>query len=213
MNKQGLKFKMKIIFISTIVLFITGCTTVPEKGLRKDEVNLMAKSFNLDRANFNAGSSTSYGAASVGFVFAVPMIKAVASLFPTDYSVYFHDADRLNEMYKDENTSVASVVINSNNLDLIKNELNEYFVKNGFTFNEYNGYRGMFNKKVGERYPGIVVYVFPQSNQTIKLAINKENMDKWHYEHSDIHIFSGEFAINHLNRFKNEFEDRLLIKG
>jgi hypothetical protein len=36
-------------------------------------------------------------------------------------------------------------------------------------------YRGNFHKKVGEKYPRIIVDVFPQPNNTIKLA--KDTLD------------------------------------
>jgi hypothetical protein len=153
------------------------------------------------------GYNTNYGLAAITYVALKPAIKDFLKPQP----VFFHDADILNERYKNENTSVASIVIDSNNLDLIKDELNEFFVKNGYTFNQYDKYRGMFVKKVGEKkYYGIAVYVFPQPNQTIKLAIDKEIIDTSHSKYGikkPAHWRSSEFILNLLNRFKKEFEE------
>ena len=193
--------------VVAIFVFLSGCTAIQEKELRGKDVNLILSAVNIDRANAGLGLSTSYGAGAVGIVFSEPIIKGIASFFFDNNYVNFHDVDWLKDTYKKKGVFID---VNSSDLELVKNELNEFFVKNGFLFNEYNKFRGSFHKKFEDDiYQGFAVYVFPQSSGTIRLAIDKKIMDEMYKRH-DIWTpfrFSSKFAMNLLNKFKKEFEE------
>ncbi len=192
---------MKHILIIVLSLLISSCaSTYEERRENANDVKFMAQSMRVDELYSNAGYNTNYGLASVALVVLKPVIQnAVKDMLTTDY-VSFHDVDWVKENFKDEGSFVD---VNSSDLDLVKDELNDFFVKNGFAFNQYNKYRGMFHKKVGEKYHGIIVYVFPQSSNTIRLAIDMEIIEKLYKIHG---YFSSEFAKNFLDEFKEEFE-------
>jgi hypothetical protein len=194
--------KLKVIIITLfVVVFLTSCTS-PDGGWTRDyanDVRLINKGMHADSMYSDLGYNTNYGLAAITYVALKPAIKDF--LKPSN-TVNFWDVDWLNEKHKDEK---ISVVLNSNDLKLVKDDLNEYFMRNGFMFNHYNKYRGNFHKKVGEKYPRIIVDVFPQPNNTIKLAIDKRILDIHRKNH--LHSFSSEFAKDTLDGFKKEFEE------
>jgi hypothetical protein len=159
----------------------------------------------LDRAYSNIGYNTNYGLAAVALVALKPIIKDFAK--PPKKPKWeddpgYHIKERQNRWFWGSDS--ADTIINSSDIQNIKEEVKKYLVKNSLIFDGYSTHPtplDIFFHIEGDIHPGGIIHLVPQDDQSVKIIITSPNTSFSIVKDKEVYFQKI------LDGFKKEFEE------